>query len=458
MHPAMVTGGAAATKPERKAAARLPGGAIATAVAGAAAAFATLAIVEDAATAATGAAVVACTLLVSEGLLRRLRHEPPAPAPAEPAPEPLAEAPAGGPDAPAPVSLPEPAAAGPVAAKLAALCDYVEKLPDLFAIMKEHTRNVITDTERASYSFIDNLGEIDRKIKALKEFLLSSQQDISAIDLKSSESDARNDKLLDQIRRSFAQNSELIASIIDERSGFSGVVETMRRLHQELAVIGEIARRIKLLALNASIEAARAAQYGAGFAVIAKEIRELSEQTNTATRTLSPLIAAACSSVEAFAADHGVERRLRAQLDLLETMQVHLAGLSKTYGEMLAHERALTAHTGEHGVEIESAICRTLADLQFQDIVRQQLEGVIGAYDSLHVEIGGAVGAIRGGEGEGRPDPAAVEALIAEMHDRYVMARQRTSHATANANASGEGDGPPVVPGGGSGALAIELF
>ena len=128
----------------------------------------------------------------------------------------------------------------------------------------------------------------------------------------------------------------------------------MRRLHQELAVIGQIARRIKLLALNASIEAARASQYGAGFAVIAKEIRELSEQTNTATRTLSPLIAAACTSVEAFAADHGVERRLRAQLDLLETMQAHLAGLSKTYNEMLAHERALTAHTGEHGAEIEN--------------------------------------------------------------------------------------------------------
>jgi methyl-accepting chemotaxis protein len=451
MRPVVATGGdLAAEAAVRPGPARRPlrGGALWTALAGSGLAFASLAIVEDAGVAATAAAVVAGTLLVCEGILRRLRR----PAASDPAP---VEAAVAGPvvvDEPAPEAAATAAAAPAAEEKLAVLCDYVEKLPDLFAIMKEHTRNVITDTERASYSFIDNLGEIDRKIKALKEFLLSSQQDISAIDLKSSESDARNDELLEQIRRSFAQNSELIGSIIDERSGFSGVVETMRRLHQELAVIGEIARRIKLLALNASIEAARAAQYGAGFAVIAKEIRELSEQTNTATRTLSPLIAAACSSVEAFAADHGVERRLRAQLDLLETMQTHLAQLSKTYGEMLAHERALTAHTGEHGVEIESAICRTLADLQFQDIVRQQLEGVIGAYDSLHVEIGGAVGAIRDGEGEGRPDPAAVEALIAEMHDRYVMARQRTSHATAS------GDGAPAVAGGGGGGLAIELF
>lgn len=450
MRGAAVTGGdLAAEAPLRSVAGRrfFSAGMLATAAAGAALAFTSLALVEDPAVAATAAAVVAATLVVSESLCRRPRQRPPA-SEGTPAPAPaLADAPVATDDAPAP----EAAAAAAAQEKLEALCDYVEKLPDLFAIMKEHTRNVITDTERASYSFVDNLGEIDRKIRALKEFLLSSQQDISAIDLKSSESDARNDELIDQIRRSFAQNSELIASIIDERSGFSGVVDTMRRLHQELAVIGEIARRIKLLALNASIEAARAAQYGAGFAVIAKEIRELSEQTNAATRTLSPLIAAACSSVEAFAADHDVERRLRAQLDLLETMQTHLGGLSKTYGEMLAHERALTAHTGEHGAEIESAICRTLADLQFQDIVRQQLEGVIGAYDSLHAAIGGAVTTVRVGGGDARPDPAAVQALIAEMHDRYVMARQRTTHAEA----SGSADGGPAAAAGG---LAIELF
>lgn len=262
--------------------------------------------------------------------------------------------------------------------------------------------------------------------------------------------------MLDQVRLAFVQNSELIASIIEERSGFAQVVETMRRLHQELAVIGEIARRIKLLALNASIEAARASQYGAGFAVIAKEIRELSEQTNTATRTLAPLIAAACASVEAFAADQAVERRLRGQLDLLTTMQAHLAGVSQGYTEMLAHERALTAHTGEHGAEIESAICRTLADLQFQDIVRQQLEGVIAAYDSLHGAIGGALAAVRDhdGGGGGRPDPAAVEALIAEMHDRYVMARQRTTHASATGDADGAGAHAPAA----GAAPAIELF
>jgi len=452
MCPAMVTGGEAATEPARAGGTHrlLPAGVLAAALAGAAAAFGALAVVENAATAATAAAVVAGTLLVSEGLLRRMRQESPAgdpmpvPPPEEPAPAEAIE--------PGPSEVPSPApAAAATAAKLSALCDYVEKLPDLFSIMKEHTRNVIADTERASYSFIDNLGEIDRKIKAMKDFLLASQQDISAIDLKSSESDAKNDQLITQIGQSFTQNSDLIASIIDERSGFSSVVETMRRLHQELAVIGEIARRIKLLALNASIEAARASQYGAGFAVIAKEIRELSEQTNTATRTLAPLIAAACSSVEAVAADRGVERRLRAQLELLETMQTHLCGLSKTYNEMLAHERALTAHTGEHGAEIETAICRTLADLQFQDIVRQQLEGVIGAYDSLHGAIGGAVASIRGDDGDGRPDPGAVEALIAEMHARYVMAQQRTVHAHASAEAHAAA---PAAPAG----LAIELF
>ena len=268
MRPLMVAGGEGATKAPVRARGRgwlLPRGVVTTALAGAALAFGTLVIIEDAAVAATAAAVVAGTLLVSENLLRRPRQKTAAsPVPAalslDPAPEHAETVEV---ERPAPALAPAPAAAsvGVAEAKLAALCDYVKKLPDLFAIMKEHTRNVIADTERASYDFVDNINEVDKKIRELKEFLLVSQNNISAIDL------AKNDALIDQIRLSFAQNSDLIASIIDERSGFSTVVETMRRLHQELAVIGEIARRIKLLALNASIEAARASQYGAGFAV-----------------------------------------------------------------------------------------------------------------------------------------------------------------------------------------------
>lgn len=447
----------------------LPPPAMIAVIGGTAVAFIALLLMEGAVAATTAAIVVALTLLGSETALRWRRSQP-VPADAV-APRVASEGGSGDADrdperlagaegCPAwalahprePGLVPVGAAFDQARAKLDALCDYVQKLPELFNIMKEHTKNVIDDTERASNSFIENFNEVDRKIKQLRDLVLSSDVDITRIDQKYNDSGARNDELLDHIKTSFEKNNSLIEFIIKERVAFAAIVETMRRLHEELHVIGEIAGKIKLLALNASIEAARASQHGAGFAVIAKEIRDLSDQTHKATNTLSPLIAEACEAVEEIAADQGVEGRLREQLDLFRSMQQHLEALTETFNQMLEHERALTAHTGEHSAGIENAICRTLAELQFQDIVRQQLEGVISAFDDLHLAIESALPMIRDGKEDQAVDAGAVEELITQMRSRYVMAQQRAAHARASGASASGGTGSSAA------GSSIELF
>ncbi|HLO75425.1 MAG TPA: methyl-accepting chemotaxis protein [Magnetospirillum sp.] len=70
------------------------------------------------------------------------------------------------------------------------------------------------------------------------------------------------------------------------------LAEMARRIDRVVALIGDIAQRTNMLALNASIEAQRAGEAGKGFAVVAGEVKRLAMQTVESAAEIASQIAA----------------------------------------------------------------------------------------------------------------------------------------------------------------------
>ena len=88
--------------------------------------------------------------------------------------------------------------------------------------------------------------------------------------------------------------------------------------------------------MNASIEAARAGAAGAGFAVVAEEIRQLSEQTNTASGEISRIIGELTTD-----ADHAMESidrtvvSVREQNGMISTAQDNFVEIHANVSELI---------------------------------------------------------------------------------------------------------------------------
>lgn len=97
-----------------------------------------------------------------------------------------------------------------------------------------------------------------------------------------------------EIGRQVAQSAQVTAKAVDEantaKEKVRGLDAAAQKIGQVVSLITNVAEQTNLLALNATIEAARAGEAGKGFAVVASEVKNLATQTAKATEEIAGYI------------------------------------------------------------------------------------------------------------------------------------------------------------------------
>ncbi len=168
--------------------------------------------------------------------------------------------------------------------------------------------------------------------------------------------------------KAMSQGSMALVEALNEMS------EQLNAANKLLSEIDGISSQTNLLALNAAIEAARAGEAGRGFAVVADEVRSLSQRsTDFSEQIRANYNVTQCTMERAGAiigemASRDINLAMSSQHRIQEMMD-EVSTANKAVTEKLEHVSTIS---GEISSNVETAV----RSLQFEDMTRQLMESL----------------------------------------------------------------------------------
>ena len=237
--------------------------------------------------------------------------------------------------------------------------------------------------------------------------------------------------------------NDLSAMLSSLRAGLQAKQEMVDRIREvakfsdELKAmagsVSELANQIKLVSLNAAIEAAWAGKAGRGFAVIADEVRKLSTMSGDTGKQITARVDGVTLAIQGAVqiAERYAEQDARAMRDSEQLIE----GVLNVFRGAVEHLTQAATQFQHEGQAVQETVSGVIVSLQFQDRVSQILHQTMD--DMARLE--GVLNENRERSARGEPvPPIDVAAWLDDLSRTYTTLEQLDNHQGTQSNAPGK--------------------
>jgi methyl-accepting chemotaxis protein len=195
-----------------------------------------------------------------------------------------------------------------------------------------------------------------------------------------------------QISQQVNQTTDVVRNAVNKAKAtndvFVGLAQATQQIGDVVKLIQQIAGQTNLLALIATIEAARAVVAGRGFAVVASEVKSLAVQTAKATEVISGQIVAVQASTK------GAVEEIQSIENYMEEISTYTGGVSAAIEQQSATTDQISANVANAAQETNKIAAMlgevagaTVATRTSADIVLAASQAVESAVENMRGEV-----------------------------------------------------------------------
>jgi methyl-accepting chemotaxis protein len=261
----------------------------------------------------------------------------------------------------------------------------IEYLGRISIILKDETERVIESTEGNGVTLMAELQSVETGMEALLGFISAAGANDRVVQIiERTESQLmRSRSLIEEFSRERKQDA------LNAKAAMESIGAVVGDLGRMVQMVRGLSRQTRMLALNASIEAARAGAAGRGFAVVASEVKDLSLQSDLAGVQIGAGIKKLQQVVQA-GLDTIVGRRIAKETSGFDDISAVVSELTDNLQKLFSHQRDTLQKVQYENERLSGPIMQMIGAIQFQDVLKQRLQAIVNCLDKISVSVEGS--------------------------------------------------------------------